>query len=97
MEEVVRKVPVEFFCLDGKLKDPNAEFFVRQKYNSVADDIHFSTLCPKDISTETPCPCRDSEIPIFKIGSFVGKAGTQSDQPRNTFGNRHLHCLVVRE
>ena len=62
---------MEFFCIDGKLKDPDAEFFVRQKYHSTADDIHLSTLSPHDISSETPCPCRVRQLPTFTVGDFV--------------------------
>jgi hypothetical protein len=84
-EEVVRKVAVEFFCLDGKPKDPStippklkfpltadAEFFVRQKYFSVEHDIHVTTLTPQDLSPETPCPCHPpTDFPTFSPGDFV--------------------------
>ena len=83
VEEVVRKVAVEFFCLDGKPKDPSislqsdpltvdAEFFVRQKYFSVEHDIHVTTLIPRDLSPETPCPCNPVvDLPSFRPGEFV--------------------------
>src|SRR5271154_4747087 len=83
-EEVVRKVAVEFFCLDGKPKDPSipsklkfplttdAEFFVRQKYFSAEHDIHVTTLTPQDLSPETPCPCHPpTDFPTFSPGDFV--------------------------
>ena len=63
---------MEFFCIDGKLKDATAEFFVRQKYFSTADDVHVATLTPQDLSPETPCPCDpDENLPIYQCGDFV--------------------------
>jgi DNA (cytosine-5)-methyltransferase 1 len=70
--EVLRKVAVEFFCIDGKLKESTAEFFVRQKYFSTSDDVHVATLTLQDLSPETPCPCDpDENLPIYQCGDFV--------------------------
>jgi hypothetical protein len=45
---------------------------VRQKYFSVADDIHVASLSPLDLSPETPCPCRPSNRPpSLQHGDFV--------------------------
>jgi len=50
----------------------DAEFFVRQKYYSVEHDIHVTTLTPKDLSPETPCPCHPlNDLPTFLPGEFV--------------------------
>ena len=50
----------------------DAEFFVRQKYYSVEHDIHVTTLTPKDLSPETPCPCDPlNDLPTFRPGDFV--------------------------
>ena len=50
----------------------DAEFFVRQKYHSVEQDIHVTTLTPKDLSPETPCPCNPlNDLPTFRPGDFV--------------------------
>src|SRR5271169_2777981 len=49
----------------------DAEFFVRQKYFSTADDIHFATLSPRDISPLTPCPCTVCDLLEFSPGDFV--------------------------
>jgi DNA (cytosine-5)-methyltransferase 1 len=93
-EEVVRKVAVEFFCLDGKAKDPDAEFFVRQKYNSVADDIHFSTLSQEDLSPETPCPCRARRMTPFSIGDFVLVVDDDRLQPHRFEGYKNTMARV---
>ena len=71
-DEVLRKVVVEFFCIDGKLEDPTAEFFVRQKYFSTADNVHVALLTPQDLYPETPCPCDPAEnLPLYQCGDFV--------------------------
>jgi hypothetical protein len=45
---------------------------VRQKYFSVADDIHVASLSPFDLSPETPCPCSPfNHPPSFQHGDFV--------------------------
>ena len=63
---------MEFFCIDGKLEDPTAEFFVRQKYFSTADTVHVALLTPQDLSPETPCPCDPAEsLPLYQCGDFV--------------------------
>ena len=91
-DDVVRKVAVEFFCLDGKIRNPgipsanfadiDAEFFVRQKYFSVEDNIHVQTLTPDDVASETPCPCQRTEsLPIYDIGDFVLVAEEDRLQP----------------
>ena len=72
LDEVVRKVAVEFFCLDGKPEDPVAEFFIRQKYHTIEDNIHISTLTPHDLSPSTPCPCRPiTTLPTYLPGEYV--------------------------
>jgi len=79
----VRKVAVEFFCIDGKPKDPgnfmvstllmtDAEYFVRQKYSTNNEDVHVTLLTPRDIAPETPCPCRHAiDIPKYTHGQFI--------------------------
>ena len=63
---------MEFFCIDGKLKDRTAEFFVRQKYFSTADDIHVASLTQEDLSPESPCPCDLAKsFPLYQCGDFV--------------------------
>jgi hypothetical protein len=85
LDDVVRKVPVEFFCLDGKLQNPGpppknekrthdigAEFFIRQKYHTIEDNIHISTLTPTDLSPSTTCPCRAvTTLPTYIPGEYV--------------------------
>ena len=80
----MRKVAVEFFCLDGKPEDPVAEFFIRQKYHTIEDNIHISTLTPHDVSPSTPCPCRPiTTLPTYLPGEYVllKDAVEQSLQP----------------
>ena len=52
----------------------DAEFFIRQRYISVEDNVHVASLTPDDISPDNlcPCPCRRSEeLPVFQTGDFV--------------------------
>jgi hypothetical protein len=52
----------------------DAEFFIRQRYISVEDNVHVASLTPDDISTDNlcPCPCRRlEELPVFEPGDFV--------------------------
>jgi hypothetical protein len=72
LDDIQRKVAIEFFCIDGKLRDPNAEFFIRQKYFTAVDDIHVATLTPHHIDPTTPCPCQQVEtLPTYNPGEFV--------------------------
>jgi hypothetical protein len=52
----------------------DAEFFIRQRYVSVEDNVHVASLTPDDISSDNlcPCPCRRlEELPVFEPGDFV--------------------------
>ena len=69
---MVRKVAVEFFCIDGRPQSSDAEFFVRQKYCTSEEDIHVASLHPKDLSPDTPCPCSEMSMqPGVHLGDWV--------------------------